>query len=123
MAKTNKEYFRFQKVEDYFCTADAWDTVQKVDGCQWEQEKRTLILHLKTSAPEHQDCDLLIQIVTGSSFRLRFHPEKKAGDYSEYNSRAVIRDSFSEMQDLITTNDFYAKFDDSNENYAELGYL
>lgn len=77
MVKTNKEYFRFQKVEDYFYKADTWDTVQKVDGCQWEQEKRTLVLHLKTSAPEHQDCDLLLQIVTGSSFRLRFHPEKR----------------------------------------------
>lgn len=64
MAKTSKEYFRFQKVEEYFHTADAWDTVQKADGCEWDQEKRTLILHLKTSASEHQDCDLLIQIVT-----------------------------------------------------------
>lgn len=122
MVKTNKEYFRFQKVEDYFYKADTWDTVQKVDGCQWEQEKRTLVLHLKTSAPEHQDCDLLLQIVTGSSFRLRFHPEKKAEDYSEYNSRSVIRDSFSEMQELVTADDFSAKFDDSNENYAELQF-
>lgn len=122
MAQTKKEYFRFQKVEDYFRKTDTWDTVRKVDGCQWEEEKRTLILHLKTSAFEHQDCDLLIQVVTGSSFRLRFHPEKTAKDYAEYNTRAVIRDQFSEMQDLVTTDDFEAKFDDSNHEYAELQF-
>lgn len=79
-------------------------------------------MHVKTSAPEHQDCDLLLQIATGSSFRLCFHPEKKAEDYSDYNSRSVIRDSFSEMQELITSDDFYAKLDDTREGYAELQF-
>ncbi len=122
MAETTKEYFRFQKVEDYFSTVSSWDAVQKAEKCQWNEEKRTLVLHLKTSMSECPDCDMLIQILTGSSFRLQFHPGKKEEDYSDYNSRAVIQDTFSELAEMITAEEFEAEFDDSNSDYAELRF-
>lgn len=120
--KTSKQYFRFQKVEDYFKTVSSWNTVQKAEKCQWNEKKRTLVLHLKTSMPECPDCDMLIQIMTGSSFRVQFHPEKKEKDYSDYNSRAVIQDTFSELAEMITAEEFEAEFDGSGRDYAELRF-
>ena len=122
MKETNKEYFQFQKVDDYFSTVSSWNTVRKATGCDWNKGNQTLVIHLETDDTKHPNCDMQIQIITGSSFRVRFHPEKLAKDYSDFNTRAIVQDRFSDLVELNTTEQFDAEFDDSNPGYAQLRF-
>lgn len=121
MAKTTKGYFRFQKVDDYFASTSLWNAAKQATSCEWDEGTHTITAHLKTDLQDKPDCDMLIQIVTGSSFRLRFHPEKKASDYSDFNTRSVVGDTFSDMVDRVTVQEFSANFED-DKDYSQLTF-
>lgn len=103
---TDQNYFRFQKVDDYFADCSSWQTITRMESYTWDEDARTLTLNL---VKEDGDiCAMLIQIATGSSFRVRFHPDKKECDYQEGNTRTVVLDTFKEVQEKNRTNSFHA---------------
>ncbi len=98
--QATKEYFQFQKVEDYFGDTSNWDMITKMDSYEWDVDKQTLALRLESG--NGRACTMLVQIASGSVIRLRFHPEKTSeSDYPEGNTRAVVLDTF---QDLVEKN-------------------
>lgn len=121
---TSKQYFRFQKVEDYFKTVSEWDSIQKMTGYEWKKEEQTLILHLQSNkfSEENQVCDMLIQPVTGSIFRVRFHPEKMANSYADNNTRTIVQDNFSELVKLRATSEFDIKIYEEQGKFVELSF-
>ena len=122
MGQTSNDYFRFQKVDDYFSTESSWNTVRQATGCDWDETAQTLAIHLVTDNTAHPNCDMEVQVITGSSFRVRFHPEKLAKDYSNFNTRAIVQDEFSQLLKLNTTSQFEIEFNDSCSTYAELRF-
>lgn len=90
----DKQYFRFQKVDDYFADFVSWDRIVKAAGCTYSAGEWKLALHLVSA--QGQEGDMFFEVFNGRSFRLRFHPDKKADEYSEYNTRAIVQDTFEE---------------------------
>ncbi len=43
MGETTKEYFRFQKVDDYFSSVSSWNMVKKATDCEWDGALNTQI--------------------------------------------------------------------------------
>lgn len=100
-----KEYFQFQKVDDFFGESAGWDAIAKMESYEWDKERQTLSLELESK--QGQKCAMLIQIVTGSILRVRFHPQKTSRkDYPEGNTRTVILDSFRELARKNRTDEF-----------------
>jgi len=122
MAETSKEYFRFQKVDNYFTTNDGWNAVTSMTGCKWDADGRTLTAHLETDCPGKQNCDLLVQVVTGSIIRVRFHPNMCGADYSHYNTRTIVQDTFADLLKITTAKEFSAVFSATEKQYAELRF-
>ncbi len=82
MEKTSKGYFRFQKVDNFFTSDAGWNAVTSMTECKWDADGRILTAHLETDCPDRQNCDLLVQVVTGSIIRVRFHPSMREADHS-----------------------------------------
>jgi len=120
--RNSKEYFRFQNVEDYFAHASDCNAVTSMTQCEWDAEGQTLTAHLETNCSDKQNCDLLIQIVTGSIVRVRFHPGMREEDYSHYNTRTIVQDTFSDLLKVNATKEFSAAFNTESKPYAELRF-
>ncbi len=123
MRKTNsgycdKQYFRFQKVDDYFADFASWDKVIRASGCSFEKGKWKLALHLESM--EGRKGDMLLEVFNGGSFRFRFHPDKKAENYSDYNTRAIVQDEFGETQKFTAENDLKVEFKEEKGKYVEM---
>ncbi len=106
--QVTKSYFRFEKVGDYFGDTSGWDKITKLVSYEWNSDDRTT-LTLNLESEKGVSCAMLVQIVTGSSIRLRFHPEKtSAEDYPEGNTRNVVLDTFRELAEKNHTEEFNA---------------
>lgn len=106
-SKATEGYFHFQKVEDYFTDQSGWDRVARMKSYDWDSGAQTLTLNLETEAG--RSCVMLVQIVTGSILRVRFHPDNQSfGDYSATNTRTVVLDTFQELTDKNRTPQFSA---------------
>ena len=99
--------FRFVKVEDFFNDFQEWSKLEtvtdwKLDNHRESNKYRTISLHFGQS-----NCTLLIQFVGRHTFRVRFHPGKStADDYSANNTRSVVLDTFSELQEYVEKYEF-----------------
>lgn len=118
---TDQSYFRFQKVDDFFKESDTWHSIKRMESYSWDPSAMTLTLHL---VREEGRCDMLIQIATGSVFRVRFHPEKTAADYPEANTRTVVLDTFKETLEKNRTNSLTAEIRETaaEEKAVELSF-
>lgn len=105
--QATKEYFQFQKVEDYFGDTSGWDKITRMESYEWDAGRQTLALKLRSG--NGAACVMLIQIVTGSAIRLRFHPEKTSpNDYPEGNTRSVVQETFRDLIKVNRTEQFSA---------------
>ncbi len=103
-----KGYFQFMKVEDYFSDQSGWDKIARMESYDWDADSQTLLLNLETEAGN--SCAMLLQIVTGSVFRVRFHPEKaNAESYTKSNTRTIVLDTFQELAQKNKTDQFSAE--------------
>ena len=122
MSTTNqycdKQYFRFQKVDDYFADFTSWDRVVKATGCSYKAGEWKLILHLESA--QGKECDMLLEVFSGGSFRLRFHPDMKAGEYSAYNTRTIVQDEFEDTRKIAAEDALQTTFEEVKGQYVEM---
>jgi alpha-glucosidase len=91
--------YRFIKVEDYFSRYKEWQTLGKVVSHRLDIAEKTLILEFQKS--DGQICAMLIQFLQQDIFRVRFRVDKKAGDYTDHNTRSAVRDTFKELREFL----------------------
>lgn len=118
-----KDYFRFQKVDDFFAESSQCHTITKMNTYTWDESTMTLSLDL--SSDDGNKSSLLIQLATGSIFRIRFNPGKTSPkDYSLGNTRAVVLESFNELLKKNLTHQFNASIKDIKkpEKAVELSF-
>jgi len=89
---SSADAYKFLKVEQYFNRYKEWERLGKVKAHSFDSKLNTLILDF-----DSPNCSLLIQIPRKDTFRLRFNPAKQASDYTTYNTRAVIQDTFADL--------------------------
>lgn len=116
-----KEYFQFQKVEDYFGDTSGWDKITKMDSYNWDADRQTLALKLESG--NGAACTMLVQIAAGSVIRLRFHPEKTSeSDYPEGNTRAVVLETFQNLAEKNRTEQFSVSVKEMSGEKVELSF-
>lgn len=119
--QTEKEYFQFRKVEDYFGDSSGWDRITEMKSYEWDKSRQTLALKLKSE--KGTECAMLVQIVTGSAVRMRFHPEKTSqSDYPEGNTRAVVQETFRDLIKVNRTKQFSADVKDVPGEKVEVSF-
>jgi alpha-glucosidase len=92
--------YRFIKVEDYFHRFREWNRLGRVTSYRFNQKNNDISLNF-----ENEHC-LLLQFPQLNTFRVRFHPTKKATDeYSSKNTRSLIQDSFEDLCRLLQSNE------------------
>lgn len=107
-----KDYFRFEKVDEFFHDTLSWHTIKKMDSYSWDKANMILSLHLISD--DNSKSTMLIQPATGSTFRVRFHPEKtSSNDYPTANTRTVVLDSYQELLEKNKTSEFYIEVKES----------
>lgn len=117
----DRQYFRFQKVDDYFADFVSWDRIVKVSGCACDRSGGKLTLHLVSA--EGREGDMYFEAFNGRSFRFRFHPCRKAEEYSAYNTRAIVQDTFEETIKFTANTaagDLRTEFKEAEGKYAEM---
>lgn len=114
----DKQYFRFQKVDDYFADFNSWDRIIKASGCPYTAEEWNLVLHLVLT--EGKEGDMLFEVFNSSSFRLRFHPCMKEAEYSAYNPHTIVQDEFKDTQKITAEDDLKADFKEEKGKYVEM---
>jgi alpha-glucosidase len=94
---SDKEVFRFLKVEQYFSRYQEWDAIDRVNDHTFDSDSKSL--KLEFTRRDGNPCSLFIQFPQKDTFRVRFNPGKT--DYSAKNTRSVIQDSFDDLMRLL----------------------
>jgi alpha-glucosidase len=102
---SNKDAYRFIKVEQYFDRYKEWEQLGSVVSHAFETKDETLTLDFKKR--DGKPCSMLIQFPRKDTFRVRFNPGKTAADYPVENTRSVIQDNFRDLKKVVeSTDDF-----------------
>lgn len=116
-----KEYFQFQRVEDYFGDTSDWDKITKMNAYKWDADRQTLALELESE--KGAASTMLVQIASGSVIRLRFHPENMSdSDYPKGNTRAIVLDTFQSLAKKNRTEQFSASLKEVSGERVELSF-
>ena len=93
---TLSDVYKFVTVEEYFNDIKSWQTLKKVSSLQFKEKEQTLVLEFKNS--DGSSCAMLIQFVQNDTFRVRFNPKKHIEDYTNNNTRALLKSTFDQSK-------------------------
>jgi alpha-glucosidase len=102
---SEKEAYKFLKVEEYFGRYKEWDKLGEITSHSFDSNSKTLTLNFSKS--DGKPCSMLIQFPQKDTFRLRFNPGKIAQDYAKENSRSVILNTFQDLTRLLDQNEHF----------------
>ncbi|HEX3029045.1 MAG TPA: hypothetical protein VHT34_07045, partial [Clostridia bacterium] len=76
---SNREAYRFLKVEQYFDNYKGWERLGDVKNSSFNKDTNTLTLDFIRTG--NTVCSMLIQFMQSDTFRVRFNPGKMGKDY------------------------------------------
>lgn len=113
---TTRDAYHFIKVEQYFDRFKEWEQLGSVVSHNFDSISENLSINFKKQ--DDTLCNMLIQFPRKDTFRLRFNPGRKAGEFPSENSRSVIQDNFDDLLRVIETNDDFKV--ESHENNGNI---
>jgi alpha-glucosidase len=111
---TNREAYRFLKVEQYFYRYKEWEKLGDCKKSSFNKDSNTLTLDFIRA--DNALCSMLIQFMQSDTFRVRFNPGKMGKDYIGKNSRTVVQDTTDDLiRILYEKENFQIDVNDLNE--------
>lgn len=117
-AFSQKDAYRFIKVEQYFDRYQEWETLGPVVSHDFDVQTETLTLNFTKN--DGGTCSVLIEFPRNDTFRVRFNPGKSGKDYPTNNSRSVVQDNFHDLKSLMETKEDFSVEATNKDNRIEL---
>ncbi|OCQ91122.1 alpha-glucosidase [Oscillatoriales cyanobacterium USR001] len=117
---SEKDAYRFLKVEEYFGRYKDWEKLGAVQSHDYNRDTKTLTLNFWNTI-DSKPCSMLVQFPQKDTFRLRFNPAKTPQDYAKENSCSVVGDKFEELTRLLDKQEhFEIVVDESEQKVVKL---
>jgi alpha-glucosidase len=88
--------YKFVTVEEFFKDLNSWETLKKVSSLQYKRDEQTLVLEFQKN--DGSVCAMLLQFVQNDTFRVRFNPKKSQKDYTNNNTRSILKATFTQLK-------------------------
>lgn len=96
---SNREAYRFLKVEQYFERYKEWERLGDVKSSSYNKNSNTLTLDFIRM--DNTMCSMLIQFIQNDTFRVCFNPGKMGKDYTDINTRTVVQDTTEKLMLIL----------------------